>query len=598
MFQQVVFPRRFGFLLLIGLLIAGCRTDPKEKTAAETVKEKFTVTSRLEAEPDRLSPILTYRNWSLRVATLIIPQMAEYDPFTRELSPILLKNLPTERVVEEGPYKGFTAYDFEFLDEAVWDNGEPLTVDDYIFSLKVIFNPKITVGVPVYRSYFSNLKDVVADSSNPKKFTVYSEGKYNRAKYIAGAFYLYPEYHFDPDGLMKKFALKDLSDPKKRDELAESSPELETFAKQFTDDKYSRDPNFVQGCGPYKLVEWVEGERLVLQKKENWWGDKLAAKNPMLTANPDRIVFRPIADAIAAISLIKSKEVEIMGKVPSATFLELQEDESVSSNYYMLTPPTTLYNYMGINATQTKLRDKEVRQALAYCMNTDEIIKSVANNLGQKTIGPIPPFLDYYNNKLEPYSLNVEKAKTLLAEAGWKDTNGNGIVDKKIGGKTVELKLDLLTLSNNIPAEKIAVLFKTDAQKAGIGIEIVVRERRLLLSQRNKGDYDLLMMAAGPDLGIYDPRQSWHSESAPPAGSNHFGFGTAQTDKLIEDIRTELDKSKRDQMMMQFQEILHDEVPVIFLYNSKDRILISKRFKEIEGSMRSPGVFENYLELK
>jgi len=309
-------------------------------------------------------------------------------------------------------------------------------------------------------------------------------------------------------------------------------------------------------------------------------------------------VFRPVPDATSAITLIKGKEIDIMGKVPSGSFLEMREDESVTSNYNFLTPPTTLHNYMGINTTRAKLSDKKVRQALAYCINTDEIIKSVANNLGKKTIGPIPPFLDYYNDKLEPYTLNVDKAKALLKEAGWEDTNGNGIVDKKIGGKTVDLKLELLSISNNIPAEKIAVLFKTDAKKAGIDIDVSLKEVKTMVGQRNKGDYDMFMLAAAPDLGVYDPKQTWHSESAPPAGSNHYGFGTAETDKLIEQIRTELDKSKRDQMMMRFQEILYDEVPVIFLYNSTDRILVSKRFKPIEGSMRSPGVFENYLELK
>lgn len=594
-----LYPLRILLLILvITSLSPGCKTDPKTSTETKAEDEKFTVVSRIRGEPDRLSPILTTRSWSLRVATKMIPSLAEYDPLTTELKPMLIKDVPREFVVEDGPYAGNTAYEMEFLDEAVWDNGQPITAADYIFSLKVIFNPKITVGVPVYRSYFGNIKDVVVDPDNPKKFVVYSKGKYTRAQYIVAAFYLYPEYHYDPKGLMKEVQLSDLANPDKAEKIAEENPGLEQFATQFLEDKYARTPGEVVGAGPYQLEEWQAGERIVLKKKENWWGDQLADKYTMLTAKPDRLVYKPIKDANAAIALAKSGGLDVLSRLPTDQFLQMKEDPAIAEQFYFLTPPTTTYNYIGVNTSQPILSDKKIRQALAYTVNTSEIIKTINQGMGQKIVSPIPPFRPNYNKDLEPYDLNVEKAKSLLAEAGWKDTNRNGIVDKKINGKQTELTLEMMTLAGIIVAEQTAIMMKADAKKAGINIELVPLEAKKMIGDRNKGNFDLFMLAAVPDMGVYDPRQSWHSESSYPSGSNYYGFGSQKTDALIAEINATLEPEAQQKLFYEFQEILHDEVPVIFLYNTTDRIMQSKKFKKMPEMIRSPNVFEEYFELK
>ncbi|MEM9920457.1 MAG: ABC transporter substrate-binding protein [Bacteroidota bacterium] len=582
-------------LYLIALLLfqSACETDPSDASSnngetSETVK----VHTRIQAEPTYLSPILATNSWSSRVNNHIFQTLLEYDPYTLKLSPVLAKSLPEEIVVAEGPYKGKTAYVFEIHEEAVWDDGSPIDGNDYEFSIKAVFNPMITTGAPAYRSHVGVIQDVEIDPTNAKRFTVYTRENYIRAMYVSG-FYVYPEHIYDPKGLMKDIQLKDLTDNAKASELAEENENLATFAKEFVSPEYSKNIDVVSGSGAYKLDNWIPNDRVILKKKENWWGNQLVDRYPMLTAVPDELIFRPVRDATAALSLLRSKEVDFVGRIPSEQFSKLKEDESFKSDFELHTPATTIYNYIGINTTNPKLSDKRVRQALAYCINIDEIINNIQKGDAKKIVGPIPPYFDYYHKGLEPYSLNLEKAKALLTEAGWTDTDGNGIVDKVVDGEKLELTLEYNMTPQNINSEKVAILFKEEARKVGVNIEPKVKEANLLIKDRNSGNYELFILGASSDFGLYDPKQLWYTTS----GANYTRFGNAESDALIDNIRTELDETKRNKLYLEFQELLYDEMPVIFLFNAADHVVINKKFKNFKPSMKSPCIFENYLTL-
>ena len=185
-----------------------------------------------------------------------------------------------------------------------------------------------------------------------------------------------------------------------------------------------------------------------------------------------------------------------------------------------------------------------------------------------------------------------------MKEAGWKDSNNNGIVDKVIDGQLEELSIAIMSSPNNFVSENIALIFKSNAKKVGIEITLDTKEINLLRSAIRNRDFEMFTAGAGVDLDLYDPYQSWHTDNAVPGGGNRIGFGTPESDKLIEEIRTTLDENKRNQLYLKFQEMIYDETPVIFLYNSKDCLAISKRFEEMPSSVKSPGFFEHYFKLK
>jgi peptide/nickel transport system substrate-binding protein len=375
----------------------------------------------------------------------IFPTLLEYSPETTKLSPVLVKSRPEIEPINDGPYSGGAKYSYELLDEATWDNGSPLTAKDYEFTLKVLFNPH--VACEVYRQYLSLIRDVELDSNNPKKFAVLTDEQYIKAEYATGLFIL-PEYVYDPEGLLKNYSVGDLTDPAQAEKHA-ADENLKAFGEQFNSSKYSREKEFVSGAGAYKLEEWIAGERIVLKKKENWWGDKLRDQNKMLSAYPEKLIYIPVSDPATSISMLKDQSIDVMSAIPENQFLELKENELVNQHYNFYTPDILGYYFLYLNTRIPKLEDKRVRRALAHLFDVDEVLKSVKLGFAVPIIGPFHSTRSYYNKNLEPIKLNIEKARNLLSEAGWTDSNGNGTVDKNIDGELVEMNLQYLITPNN-----------------------------------------------------------------------------------------------------------------------------------------------------
>ena len=107
-------------------------------------------------------------------------------------------------------------------------------------------------------------------------------------------------------------------------------PRLQEFATAFSDEKFAREKGFVSGCGPYALEEWISGQRIILKKKKNWWGDKLVDKYPLLKATPDKITYKIVKDINAAISLAKNGEIDVINKIPWTSYVNLKEDKSIT----------------------------------------------------------------------------------------------------------------------------------------------------------------------------------------------------------------------------------------------------------------------------
>lgn len=580
------------------LLFTTCKTDKSDTTAADEIsgaQEAFTVTTRIRADPDRLNPLLTWRAWAMQVNHHLFLPLLEFDPKTLEMSPVMVKSRPNIRTIEDGPYKGGTAYDFEILEAAVWDNGQPVLASDYLFTVKAVMNPKTGAAAQIFRSYFSLIKSVEIDAENPRKFTVIISPVYFRGEYLSGGFGILPESIYDPKGLMSSISLEDLNDPDKAAQLAKDNPNIQQFADEFTSDKYSRE--VVSGSGAYRLEEWESGQRLVLKKKENWWGDQLGNRYSMLVANPEKIIYLPIADATATVSLIRNGAIDIANAIPNTMFNELQKDENLKKNYRLLSPPTFLQNFVTLNTRNARLNDKRVRRALAHLLDTEEVIKTVKGGMASKIVGPIPPQADYYNKALKPIQLDVNKAKTLLAEAGWTDTNNDGTVDKVIDGQREEMKLSYLMTPANEVSTNVALIFQANAKKAGVQIDLKVEEANSIREKLKKRTFDMFTSASAPDLDHYDPHQIWHTSNDVPGGGNRAGFGNAETDALIDELRKTLDKEKRDELYRRFQEVLYDEQPVIYMYNTDDCMIIHKRFANAEPSLKMPGYFENYFQL-
>ena len=383
-------------LVSICFFLTGCTSD---KTAEEGVSEKgpLVITSRLRAEPNGIRPLMAITTSELQVVYKIFPSLLAPDPFTLELSPMLAKEMPEAIKLKAGEYDGDAdyKYTFEILDEAVWDNGEPVLAEDYLFTLKALFNPHVTGAVP-YRGALHFIKDLKIDATNPKKFDIYVKGLFRTA--LGSGFYILPEYVYDPEKLMRNFELADLTNPERLKKV-ESDERLKDFGEAYMDPKNSHE--VVESCGPYKLASWSPEQEIILEKKKDWWGDKLVDKYPLLTANPAKLIFKFIPDETAAIAALKGGQIDIASKLSPSGFTDFR-DGNLKDQFNFYTPDLNLYMYMALNTKRPKLSDKRVRRAIAHLVDVDEIIKSVQLDFATPAITPILKNADYYNKNLKP----------------------------------------------------------------------------------------------------------------------------------------------------------------------------------------------------
>ncbi len=576
------------------LIFQSCKTEPASDKEGTTTDDSFTVVSRLVGEPNMLNPALTVQANSRRVMNQIFSNLVHYDTKTLKAMPMLAKELPTIEEITEGEHKGKLLCKYEIHEEAVWDDGKPVTGHDVEFSIKAILNPKVRAAP--YRAVAISFKDIMIDEANPKKFSLVSDN-YFLTGMIFTDIQTFPAHVYDPKGIMKNFTIKQLSDSEGASKLADSDPQLQEFATEFSKEKYSREKGFVSGSGPYALEEWISGQRIVLRKKKNWWGDKLVVKYPLLKANPETIIFKPMSDVTTAVTELKAGSIDVMTQITPDQYNALKESTEGQANLNFHEPLQMSIYYIGINNNRPKLADKRVRRALAHLINMDEIINTTMYGYAEKVVGPFHTSRPYYHKDLPLIEENLEKARVLLKEAGWVDSNGNGIVDKEIDGELTEMKLDYLSSKAGVTGQKIGTIFKAKARQVGVDIELVVKEGNKVAEARTKRDFDLFTSGWSQDPSIDDPYQNWHTDSDTPSGGNRFGFGNEESDKIIEEIRTLIPEERRNQLYKELQKMIYDEQPCIFLMIPSGRMAINKKF-DYEPSVRKPWIFENEFELK
>lgn len=583
----------FGTVFTLLMAFSACNNDPKP--TASTPITGNNVYLRLPLEPNGLNLLTTEDAAAMQVGSQIFQSLLDFDPKTLELTPVLAKARPTVTTIDTGRLKGGTAYTYEIRDEAAWPNGTPVTAADVVFTVKAILNKKS--GANNLRTSIDFVKDITIDAANPKKFAVLTDKRFILAEANFGLMPIVCEKNVDTEGVLKNMSVADLAKALKDSSVKLDAAAIAAFGTSVQQPKFSREPAGVVGSGPYELAEWKSGERLVLKKKANWWGDKLAASTPILTAQPDQIFFKIIADEAAAIALVKDGQLDIATRLPAKQFVEMQKDAKMTAVYNFATVPTGNLAYIGVNCKEAKLNDRRTRRALAHLLNVNDLVKAIMGGFAEPCATPFLPSKSYYDATIKNPEYNIEKAKALLAEAGWKNTNGDSTLDKRINGKQTELVLRYCFASVNAPAKNVGLILQDEAKKVGIKIELVAIEGKGFTDALKKRDFDLFLNQMGMNSALDDPKESWATVSNTPDGGNRCQFENKAADVLMEQIRGELDTPKRDALYKQFQKLIADEQPAIFLFSTTDRIVLNKRF-EAETTKRRPGYVLGQFKLK
>lgn len=567
-----------GIFCIYLFCFSSCKTDKKD--------EGFTLRIRLKEDVDCLHPILSRSNSSTQIEPLIMLPMIEFSMDKIELTSLLLINLPIVTSTNDS----VSVFECDIRPEAIWDNGSQITAADYAFTVKAALNPFIKN--PSWRGFLKNIKKIETDITKPKHLSIHVVKNYLLSKEICGNINLYQENYYDPNKIMNAFDIGDLVSKDSAAWTIEERSRLQQFAVEFEHSEMCK--HKITGSGPYRLLSWDAGAKIVLEKKTNWWGSKLAKTNPLLAAHPDRIEYLIMPDESAAILALKDGSIDVATEISPKQFDDLQKDKENKSNLQFFTPTIFQYTFLELNTRHPALAERSVRKALARLIDISGFIKNVMQGLADPIVGPIHPSRSYYNKTLSLIPFSPEVAAMELQTSGWKDNNKDGILDKTIDGKLISLSFVLLVATES--GKKLALLFQEEAKKLGIEIKPETKDWSLINKDLNELRFDIAAITVGQSPSLYDPYQSWHSSNSKAGGFNRSGFATPATDSLIQLIRTSASESERNTAYLKFQDILYEAQPQIFLFSPKQRIIASTRIS-IETSSRRPGYAENMITL-
>ncbi|HYV91486.1 MAG TPA: ABC transporter substrate-binding protein [Chitinophagales bacterium] len=505
--------------------------------------------------------------------------------------PSLVKSLP--QVSPDG-----LQYTYELLSEAQWDDGSPLTADDVIFTLKA--NKCPLTNNSTLKSYVENLKTIIADSVNPKKFTMVMKSPYvSNESFVTGIAIMSRKF-FDPKNILSQYTFAEFDDPEWKSDQHE---DLTNWSVEFNNVKYATDPKYFFGAGPYKVTSWDHGNSVTLQRKANHWSSRLNDENIYLHSYPDQIICKVVRDETAQILEFKSQTADVSNILSNKALIELQKDSSFNRNYNSAFIESYGMNFITLNmrpdgVTRKKIFDDvRVRQAFALLTPVDQIINVVTMGKAIRWPSMVSPLRPEFNKDLSLLPYDVAKAKKLLDEAGWKDSDGDGVRDKIVSGEKIPLQVAFTYVNQSNTTKDIANMMVESANQAGVKIIPNPVDGPLLQANAKSHDYDLLLAGWSTSALQEDYTQLWHTSSWANKSSNYSGFGNAASDALIDSIKYTLNDSLRHEMSKRLQKMVYDEQPYIFLYSTYKKIAIHKRWGNQIMTAEAPNLILNNLRL-
>ncbi|WP_350343473.1 glutathione ABC transporter substrate-binding protein [Proteinivorax tanatarense] len=302
---------------------------------------------------------------------------------------------------------------------------------------------------------------------------------------------------------------------------------------------YFRNP---VGTGPYKFSSWEMGNEIELVRFDDYHGEP--AHIPMIT-------FRNIQEDGNRTIELETGEVHIAYDILPQDINRIEEHENLT----LLRDLNFSTVYLGFNCEKEPFDDVRVRQAINYAIDVESIIDAVMEGSGEVATGPIGPEVWAANMDLDPYGYDVEKAKELLADAGYED-----------GFSTT------LWTNDNQLRQDIATIVEEQLLEVGIEIDIEVLEFGAYLEATADGEHDMFILGwvtvtGDPDYGLYS---LFHSEEFGEAGNRTF-YANDRVDELLDKARRSAEPDVREAAYMEAQEIIRDEAPWLFLNTGEDR---------------------------
>jgi peptide/nickel transport system substrate-binding protein len=471
----------------------------------------------VQQEPEMLSEILNSMATNNMVCNLIFSKFVKYNDHF-ELVPDLIRDIPTQQ--NGGLSADHLTYTYHLRPEARWHDGQPVTSRDVVFTYEVIMDPDVNVES---REGWDKVDTVEA----PDDHTVIFRLKQPYPDFVSETFYDEPVL---PEHVLRDF----------RGDRFHSAP-------------FHRAP---VGSGPFRFENWTPGSHLVLSANRDYYLD-----GPKL----DAIIFKFVPTENALLVQLKTGEIDMFDNANIGFIGQLENTPGIR----VYRTPMLMYEHLDLNTEHEILRDVRVRRAIAYATNKQEIAERIYNGLVR--VAPLDEFEEsrYFNAEAaSAVRFDPAAARRLLHEAGWRDADGDGILDRN--GRP--LKLSISASAGQPNRERTELVLRDQYRQVGIDLEIKNYGPTVLYGTYEdggvlkRGTFDIAMYAwlSSPDPARREALYS--SDSVPPDGQNHPRFRNAELTRLLAEGSGEIDETRRAGLYRRAQEILVNEVPVIPLF--------------------------------
>lgn len=485
-----------------------------------TVAFASTLHLATSSNPSRLNPILATDSSSSDISQHIFNGLVKYDKDSQTIIGDL---------AEKFYFKDNKTLVFELRKGVKWHDGAEFTSQDVKFTYEVLTSNRISSP---YSAGFRFVKDV--EIVDKHKLKVH----YKQAYFKAVETWMM--------GIIPKHILKD--------------------EKNLMNSKFNINPI---GTGPYKLYQLEHSKNIILRAYDDYHEGR---------AKIDEISYHVISDPMTRFLMLKSGELDVGGVEPMQ--FERQLTPEFFNMFDIYEKISLSYTYVGFNLRNEKFKDGRVREALSLAIDRDEIVKILFLNHAEVCSGPFHPSSIAFNKDVKVPKKNLEKAKRLLHEAGYSESN--------------PFTFEIAT-SNSSPVRPYAAqVLQYQLKKVGVIVNLRVMEWQAFLNMvvfPNKFDSVLLGWGLSP---APDPYMFWHSDNDVRGGFNLVGYHNKELDKMIEDSQSTVDKKLLSKKWQKMFKVIVDDNPYLFLYIPNSITVINKNIKNVQNS--PSGIWHNYIK--
>ena len=314
-------------------------------------------------------------------------------------------------------------------------------------------------------------------------------------------------------------------------------------------------------CGPFRLASRIPQQTTILERDPHHW----------CPARLDRLVLRVIPDAAAQVGQLLAGQIHFIPMVPPRDAARLRQSDTVKVVSY----PSRLLGFLAWNHRHPALQDRQVRRALTLAINRAALVEAVYLGHAKVAAGPVLSSMWAFDRTLSPLPFDPAEARRLLVQAGWRDSDGDGILDRD--GKRFEL--ELLYPATNPMRAQMAVLVQADLARVGVAASPRPTEFGALMARQDAGEFDAVL-TAWEEATKVDLGSGWATAAEQAGSGNFFGYSNPELDRVLADVGAAPDIERTRALLARAQQLIVADQPVTFLYEAQQIVAFSSRLRE------------------